>query len=88
MLLILGVFGYLYRQEALYTAFGFSTQPVLIGISCESLPHFILTPFPPSSLSISYYLGMLIIMSFIAAPYNEILSFVMSILSRRMEFSG
>jgi len=62
MLLILGVFGYLYRQESLYAAFGFSTQPVLIG--------------------------MLIILSFIAAPYNELLSFVMSILSRRMEFSA
>ena len=31
MLLLLAVFAYFYRQESLYAAFGFSSQPVVIG---------------------------------------------------------
>jgi STE24 endopeptidase len=62
MLLMLSLFGYLYRQDALYTAFGFTTQPVVIGL--------------------------MIIMSFIAAPYNELVSVATSYMSRKMEFAG
>jgi len=61
--LMFAFFGYLYKQQILYTAFGFaSEQPVLIG--------------------------MMIILQFITGPYNAILDFAMTALSRRFEFQA
>jgi STE24 endopeptidase len=37
ILLILAVFAYFYRQESLYTAFGFTTQPTVIGLLLVSM---------------------------------------------------
>merc|ERR1712242_425235 len=63
MFLMFAFFGYLYKQQVLYTAFGFSEeQPVLIGL--------------------------MIILQFITAPYNTVLDFAMTILSRRFEFQA
>jgi STE24 endopeptidase len=76
MLLMLACFSYFYQQENLYTAFGFNTQPTLIGL--------------------------MIVFTYIMSPYNEVscvcihyrqhsfqlLSFMMTLMSRRMEFSA
>jgi len=63
MFLMFAFFGYLYKQQVLYTAFGFSEeQPVLIGF--------------------------MIILQFITAPYNAVLDFAMTCLSRRFEFQA
>ncbi|XP_041353885.1 CAAX prenyl protease 1 homolog [Gigantopelta aegis] len=56
------VFAFLINRRELFTAFGFTTQPVLIGL--------------------------LIIFQFIFSPYNEILSFFMTRLSRMFEFQA
>ncbi|KAK7500099.1 hypothetical protein BaRGS_00008646 [Batillaria attramentaria] len=56
------VFGLLINKAVLYQAFGFTSQPTLIGL--------------------------LIIFQFIFAPYNELLSFCMTVLSRRFEFQA
>jgi len=56
------VFGLLMDKKPLYTAFGFDSQPTLIGL--------------------------LIIFQYIFSPYNELLSFCMTVLSRRFEFQA
>ena len=58
------LFGYLYKSQLLYTAFGFAEgeMPVLIGL--------------------------MIILQFITAPYNAVLDFLMTALSRRFEFQA
>ncbi|KAL8582512.1 hypothetical protein ACOMHN_065491 [Nucella lapillus] len=56
------VFALLLSKTVLYEAFGFSTQPTLIGL--------------------------FIIFQFVFAPYNELLSFMMTVLSRRFEFQA
>ncbi|XP_064617777.1 CAAX prenyl protease 1 homolog [Liolophura sinensis] len=60
--LCFAVFAMLFKQQALYSAFGFQSQPVLIGL--------------------------LIIFQFIFSPYNEVLSFCMTALSRHFEFQA
>jgi len=63
MFLMFALFGYLYKLQMLYTAFGFvSEQPVVIGF--------------------------MIILQFITAPYNAVLDFAMTCLSRRFEFQA
>jgi len=62
MLLLLFTFSFFYRQQALYGAFGFSTQPVIIGL--------------------------FIVFQFVTAPYNELFSFLSSVLTRQMEFAA
>jgi len=63
MFLMFALFGYMYKLQVLYTAFGFmSEQPVVIGF--------------------------MIILQFITAPYNAILDFAMTCLSRRFEFQA
>ena len=57
------LFGYLYTNQMLYTAFGFANErPVLIGL--------------------------MIILQFITAPFNAVLDFAMTALSRRFEFQA
>ncbi|XP_076445131.1 CAAX prenyl protease 1 homolog [Babylonia areolata] len=56
------VFALLLNKTVLYEAFGFSTQPTLIGL--------------------------FIIFQFVFAPYNELLSFMMTVLSRHFEFQA
>lgn len=56
------VFALLINRTELFEAFGFSTQPTIIGL--------------------------LIIFQFIFSPYNELLSFCMTWLSRRFEFQA
>jgi STE24 endopeptidase len=56
------MFALLMNQHAVYVAFGFESQPTLIGL--------------------------LIIFQFIFSPYNELLSFCMTVLSRRFEFAA
>lgn len=56
------IFAHFYPQKSLYLAFGFSTQPTIIGL--------------------------VIVFQMIAAPYNELMSFLMTILSRRLEFAA
>lgn len=56
------VFAFLMNQKSLYQAFGFSSQPTLIGL--------------------------LIIFQFIFSPYNELLSFCLTYLSRVFEFQA
>ncbi|PVD28913.1 hypothetical protein C0Q70_11508 [Pomacea canaliculata] len=56
------VFGLLINKQVLYSAFGFSSQPTIVGL--------------------------LIIFQFIFAPYNELLSFCMTMLSRHFEFQA
>ena len=58
------LFGYFYKSQLLYTAFGFDEgeKPVLIGL--------------------------MIILQFITAPYNAVLDFAMTVLSRRFEFQA
>jgi STE24 endopeptidase len=56
-------FGYLYKNQMLYTAFGFDREmPTLIGL--------------------------MIVLQFIAAPYNALLDFAMTCLSRHFEFQA
>jgi len=56
-------FGYLYKNQVLYSAFGFPDEkPILIGL--------------------------MIILQFIAAPYNAVLDFCMTFLSRKFEFQA
>ncbi len=56
-------FGYLYKNQMLYAAFGFPDErPVLMGL--------------------------MIILQFVAAPYNAVLDFLMTCLSRRFEFQA
>ncbi|KAK3089553.1 hypothetical protein FSP39_004574 [Pinctada imbricata] len=56
------VFASLFKRQELFSAFGFETQPILIGL--------------------------MIIFQFIFSPYNEILSFLMTALSRKFEFQA
>merc|ERR1712156_417607 len=58
------LFGYLYKNQLLFTAFGFEEgeKPVLVGL--------------------------MIILQFITAPYNTVLEFAMTALSRRFEFQA
>ncbi|ESO88920.1 hypothetical protein LOTGIDRAFT_209825 [Lottia gigantea] len=56
------MFALLMNRKELFTAFGFTTQPTLIGL--------------------------LIIFQFIFSPYNEVLSFCMTALSRKFEFQA
>ncbi|XP_060069240.1 CAAX prenyl protease 1 homolog [Ylistrum balloti] len=56
------IFALLIKETVLYTAFGFDSRPVLIG--------------------------MLIIFQFIFSPYHEVLSFCMTVLSRKFEFEA
>jgi len=56
------VFGLLMDLKPLYSAFGFTDQPIFIGL--------------------------VIIFQYIFSPYNEILSFFMTALSRRFEFQA
>jgi STE24 endopeptidase len=56
------VFAALMKKAVLYSAFGFSTQPTLIGL--------------------------IIIFQFIFAPYNEVLSFIITHITRRFEFQA
>ncbi len=62
--LMFALFGYLYQNQLLYTAFGFDQgeRPVLIGL--------------------------VVIMQFVTAPYNAVLDFAMTALSRRFEFQA
>lgn len=61
--LMFALFGYLYKLQVLYAAFGFENErPNLIG--------------------------MMIILQFITAPYNSLLDFAMTCLSRRFEFQA
>ncbi|KAK0427765.1 hypothetical protein QR680_010415 [Steinernema hermaphroditum] len=62
LLLLFAVFAYFYRQTALYRAFGFTTEPTLIGL--------------------------MIVFQFVTAPYNQLMGFIMTVLSRRMEFAA
>ncbi|KAK3696104.1 hypothetical protein RRG08_061879 [Elysia crispata] len=56
------VFALLMKEQILYSAFGFHTQPTLIGL--------------------------IIIFQFIFAPYNEVLSFVITYITRQFEFQA
>ncbi|CAG5136664.1 unnamed protein product [Candidula unifasciata] len=56
------VFALLMKKTILYSAFGFDTQPTLIGL--------------------------IIIFQFIFAPYNEVLSFIITHISRKFEFQA
>ncbi|BFZ09759.1 hypothetical protein BsWGS_12798 [Bradybaena similaris] len=56
------VFALLMKKTILYAAFGFDTQPTLIGL--------------------------IIIFQFIFAPYNEVLSFMITHISRKFEFQA
>ncbi|EDO31610.1 predicted protein [Nematostella vectensis] len=56
------IFGILMHEKVLYEAFGFNSQPVLIGL--------------------------IIIFQFVFSPYNELLGFLMTILTRRFEFQA
>uniref|UniRef100_A0A0B7AXJ1 CAAX prenyl protease n=1 Tax=Arion vulgaris TaxID=1028688 RepID=A0A0B7AXJ1_9EUPU len=56
------VFAVLMKKTILYAAFGFSTQPTLIGL--------------------------IIIFQFIFAPYNEVLSFIITHITRKFEFQA
>eukprot|EP00095_Tigriopus_kingsejongensis_P001528 maker-scaffold214_size254108-snap-gene-0.16 protein:Tk01528 transcript:maker-scaffold214_size254108-snap-gene-0.16-mRNA-1 annotation:"caax prenyl protease 1 homolog" len=61
--LMFALFGYLFRYQPLYTAFGFPKEtPILMGL--------------------------MIIMQFITAPYNALLNFLMTALSRKFEFQA
>jgi len=62
LFLVLVVFSYFYKNIAVYQAFGFDSQPVLVGL--------------------------ILILQYILAPYNEVMSLAMSFLSRYMEFSA
>lgn len=62
LFLALLVFSHFYQNPAIYKAFGFDSQPVLIGL--------------------------ILILQYVLAPYNEIVSLAMSFLSRWMEFSA
>ncbi|KAI8752907.1 CAAX prenyl protease 1 [Biomphalaria glabrata] len=62
LLLCLMVFAVLIKETVLYSAFGFHTQPTLIGL--------------------------IIIFQFIFAPYNEILSFIVTYITRQFEFQA
>jgi STE24 endopeptidase len=62
LLLVLIVFSYFYKNTAVYEAFGFDSQPVLVGL--------------------------VLVLQYILAPYNEIVSLAMSFLSRYFEFSA
>uniref|UniRef100_A0A914DEW3 CAAX prenyl protease n=1 Tax=Acrobeloides nanus TaxID=290746 RepID=A0A914DEW3_9BILA len=62
LLFLLYIFAYFYRQKSLYLAFGFNTQPTLIGL--------------------------VIVFQMITAPYNELVSFLATIMSRKMEFAA
>ncbi|CAL1531659.1 unnamed protein product [Lymnaea stagnalis] len=62
LLLCLMVFAVLIKETVLYSAFGFDTQPILIGL--------------------------IIIFQFIFAPYNEILSFIVTHITRKFEFQA
>ncbi|KAI6182212.1 CAAX prenyl protease 1-like protein [Aphelenchoides bicaudatus] len=62
LFLMLMVFSYFYKNDAIYKAFGFTTQPILIGLA--------------------------LIMQYVLSLYNEILSLIMSWLSRQMEFGA
>lgn len=63
LFLCFGVFALLFKNQTLYSAFGFHRhKPVVVGF--------------------------LIIFQYIFSPYNEILSFLMTILSRRFEFQA
>ncbi|XP_059140651.1 CAAX prenyl protease 1 homolog [Physella acuta] len=62
LLLCLMVFAVLMKETVLYSAFGFDTQPTLIGL--------------------------IIIFQFIFAPYNEILSFIVTHITRKFEFQA
>uniref|UniRef100_A0A0K0E7G6 CAAX prenyl protease n=1 Tax=Strongyloides stercoralis TaxID=6248 RepID=A0A0K0E7G6_STRER len=56
------VFAYFYRWKAIYDAFGFSTQPTIIGL--------------------------IVVFQFITAPYNELVEFLMTWYTRKMEFQA
>ncbi|GFO46398.1 Zinc metallopeptidase, ste24 homolog [Plakobranchus ocellatus] len=56
------VFGLLMKEQVLYSAFGFHSQPTFIGL--------------------------IIIFQFIFAPYNEVLSFVVTYITRQFEFQA
>lgn len=61
--LMFALFGYLFKYQPLYTAFGFPHEtPILMGL--------------------------MIIMQYITAPYNALLNFFMTCLSRRFEFQA
>lgn len=62
LFLVLVVFSCFYKNPDVYKAFGFDSQPVLIGL--------------------------VLILQFILAPYNEVVSLAMSFLSRYFEFSA
>jgi len=62
LLLCFLVFASLYKNQTLYQAFGFNSQPVFIGL--------------------------FIIFQYIFSPYNEVLNFLMTCLSRRFEFQA
>lgn len=56
------VFALLMKEQILYSAFGFHSQPTLVGL--------------------------IIIFQFIFAPYNEVLSFVITYITRQFEFQA
>lgn len=60
--LCFAAFAFLIDQQELYTAFGFSTRPTLIGL--------------------------IIIFQYVFSPYNEVLSFCVTVLSRMFEFQA
>lgn len=60
--LCFAAFAFLIDQQVLYTAFGFSTRPTLIGL--------------------------IIIFQYVFSPYNEVLSFCVTVLSRMFEFQA
>uniref|UniRef100_A0A0A9Z3F8 CAAX prenyl protease n=1 Tax=Lygus hesperus TaxID=30085 RepID=A0A0A9Z3F8_LYGHE len=55
-------FSALFKYQALYSAFGFDSQPVLIGL--------------------------IVIMQYVFAPYNTVMNFCLTSLSRKMEFQA
>uniref|UniRef100_A0A0N4Z9F4 CAAX prenyl protease n=1 Tax=Parastrongyloides trichosuri TaxID=131310 RepID=A0A0N4Z9F4_PARTI len=62
LFLLFFVFAYCYRWSAIYEAFGFSTQPTIIGL--------------------------IVVFQFITAPYNELIEFLMTWYTRKMEFQA
>jgi len=62
LFLVMIVFSYFYKNSAVYQAFGFDSQPVLVGLT--------------------------LILQYILAPYNEVMSIAMSLISRYVEFSA
>ena len=92
--LCFAVFGLLVHEQRLYDAFGFfDTRPVYIGLiiifqvpDVILLKRLFLSPFAESRLELQIALASLF--QFIFAPYKELLSFLMTCISRKFEFEA